>query len=302
MTDDLARAEERLRAVLTTRAADIPAKDLYAGVVRRARRFRLVVDWHEVWTREYWREYLGALGGGIGWTVQRACLRLPQRAFCFSRLHERRLREAGVRDVTLLAGQYSGHVEREPPLPAEPVVVFAGRLIPEKRAIALVPALRQARRQLPELRLEIYGDGPERESVLQLIAAEGLEEWLAAPGFVDRDRLDGALRRALCLMLPSRREGYGLVVVEAAARGVPSVVVREPDNAAAELVEDGVNGFAAPSADPEALAHAIVRIHTSGAALRASTAAWFSRNEARLSLSSSLERVLEAYAEPRARS
>ena len=55
----------------------------------------------------------------------------------------------------------------------------------------------------------------------------------------------------MCLVLPSRREGYGLVVVEAAALGTPSVVVRGPDNAATELVEDGKNGFVAPSADPE---------------------------------------------------
>ena len=44
---------------------------------------------------------------------------------------------------------------------------------------------------------------------------------------------------ALCMVPPSRREGYGLVVVEAAARGVPSVVVADPDNAATELVQEG---------------------------------------------------------------
>ena len=59
------------------------------------RRYRLVVDWHEVWTQAYWREYLGRAAGAVGWRVQRLCLRIPQRAFCFSRLHERRLREEG---------------------------------------------------------------------------------------------------------------------------------------------------------------------------------------------------------------
>ena len=77
------------------------------------------------------------------------------------------------------------------------------------------------------------------------------------------------------MVLPSRREGYGLVVVEAAARGVPSVVVADVDNAATELVDEGENGFVAPSASPEDLAAAILRVRDAGPALRTSTAAWF---------------------------
>jgi len=75
---------------------------LAAAAVRPLRRFGLVVDWHEVWTRDYWREYLGR-AGDVGWLVQRLCARTRQRAFCFSRLHARRLRAEGLRgDVTVL--------------------------------------------------------------------------------------------------------------------------------------------------------------------------------------------------------
>ena len=70
-----------------------------------------------------------------------------------------------------------------------------------------------------------------------------------------------------------------------------------PDNAAVELVEDGVNGFVAASASPEDLADAIVRVHEAGEALRRSTRAWFAANARRLSLESSLETVLALYAE-----
>src|SRR6476469_811866 len=59
---------------------------LAAALARRLHGFRLVVDWHELWSREYWREYLGELGGRVGWAVQGACLRVPQHAFCFSQL------------------------------------------------------------------------------------------------------------------------------------------------------------------------------------------------------------------------
>jgi glycosyltransferase involved in cell wall biosynthesis len=268
---------------------------LAAALVRRRHRFRIVVDWFEVWSSEYWREYLGPIGGRVGLAVQRRCIRVRHDAFCFSRLFAQRLREQGLRgDVTVLEGIYAGP-PGAPPEPAEPVVVFAGRHIPEKQATALVPAIERARASAPELRAEILGDGPARPEVLRLIAEHGLDGAVEAPGFVEEDRLRSLLRRALCLALPSRREGYGLVVVEAAALGVPSVVVRGPDNAATELVEEGENGAVANSVEPLELAAAILRVHAAGPALRESTARWFARNARRLSLDNSLKTVIRAY-------
>jgi glycosyltransferase involved in cell wall biosynthesis len=269
---------------------------LMAALLRPVHRFRLVVDWHEVWTRGYWGEYLGELGGAVGMAVQRLCLAVPQRAFCFSRLHAARLRELGLNgEPTVLEGEYAGSLERHRPQEARPVVVFAGRHIPEKRAPALVPAFARARERVPELRLELFGDGPERPEVLRRVRELDMNGAIDAPGFVSAERVEESLRSALCMVLPSRREGYGLIVVEASAQGTPSVVVRGADNAATELVEEGVNGFIAESASPEDLADAIVRIHEAGPALRESTADWFARNAARLSLGRSLDVVAGAY-------
>jgi glycosyltransferase involved in cell wall biosynthesis len=269
---------------------------LAAGLAQRRGAYRLLVDWHEVWTRDYWRDYLGRIRGAIGWRVQRACLRVPQRAFCFSRLHERRLADQGLRgQLTRLDGQYAGPPAPAAPVPARLVAVFAGRHIPEKRVPALVPALARARDQLPGLRGEIYGDGPERPYVLAAIAELGLADHVSAPGFVDADVLEHALASALCFVLPSRREGYGLVIIEAAARGVPSVVIAGPDNAATELVENGVNGIVAPSTGAADLSEAIVLVHRAGGELRRSALEWFRRNAERLSLERSLDTVTREY-------
>ncbi|MFN8224453.1 MAG: glycosyltransferase [Gaiellales bacterium] len=270
---------------------------LATGVARRRGRYRVVVDWHEVWTREYWRSYLGATAGRIGWWVQARCLRVPQRAFCFSRLHEDRLRDLGLRgELTRLEGQYVGPLERPSPAPAQPLVVLAGRLIPEKNAPALVPAVAVALERLPDLRCEIYGDGPERGAVLGAIEKHGLGDRVIAPGFVEAEALADALSTALCLVSPSTREGYGRIVIESSARGVPVVLVAGSDNAATELVEEGVNGTVAATAAPNELADAIVRVYDAGDRLRESTADWFRTNADRLSLERSLATVLEAYA------
>jgi glycosyltransferase involved in cell wall biosynthesis len=269
---------------------------LAAALTRPLARFRLVVDWHELWTRGYWSEYLGRLGGWIGWHVQRLCLRVPQRAFCFSRLVEQRLLAEGVRgEVTVLEGQFAGQAAAAP-LPAEPVVVFVGRHIPEKNPVAVVRSVARAREALPGLRAEIYGDGPEREDVLAAIDELGLEGEVDAPGFVEGTAVDEALASALCLCLPSEREGYGLAVLEALSRGTPVVLVAGVDNAAVEFVVEGENGFVAASAGPEELSAALVGVSEAGDALRNSSLAWFACNEARLSLEASLESVVGAYA------
>jgi glycosyltransferase involved in cell wall biosynthesis len=269
---------------------------LAAGLLRRLGGYDLVVDWIEVWSREYWREYLGRVGGAVGEAVQRLCMRVPQQAFCFSRLQRDRLQGGGLRGaVTIVDGLFDG----KPPTvfaEAEPLVVYAGRHIPEKRAPSVVPAIALARADIPELRGIVFGDGPDYERVLEAIAAHGVQGVVDAPGFVGSEQVDSAIRRALCLVLPSRREGYGLVVVEASAAGTPAVVVRGEDNAATELVEEGVNGFIATSASPADLADSIVRVHRAGAALRESTAAWYARNAQRLSLAGSLDIVARAYA------
>jgi glycosyltransferase involved in cell wall biosynthesis len=253
-----------------------------------------VVDWHEVWSRSYWLEYLGTIGGRVGLLVQRRCARVPQYAFCFSRLHAARLREEGLRgNATVLEGEYEGSLRPPEPIQSEALVVFAGRHIPEKRAPAVPPAIALAAQRIPGLRGIIFGDGPDYTQVQCALRDAPM---VSAPGFVDGEEVATALRTALCLILPSRREGYGLIVVESCAVGTPAIVVRAPDNAAVELVDDGVNGVIAESAAPSDLASAIVQVHKLGFALRASTAAWFEDNAERLSLESSMARVAAAYA------
>lgn len=269
----------------------------------RRRRVPLFVDWFEVWTRAYCVEYYGRLTGDIGWFVQHLCALTPQHAFVYNQIHSRRLVAEGLRgDTTLIGGLYTGTTVPQPtPAQDPPLVVFAGRHIPEKGVLSIPPAIAKARERVPELRALIVGDGSQRPELLAEIERLGLGAAIDAPGFVDRDVLDAALARAACLLLPSSREGYGMVVIEAASTGTPSVVVAGEDNAAVELISAGENGFVAPSRSAEDLADALVRAVEGGAALRARTAAWFARAAPNLTTDASARRVLEQYERFRAR-
>ena len=295
----LLRHGRRYDAVHT---ASFPYFSLLAiGLLQPIHRYRVAVDWFEFWSFDYWMRYLGKSGGRLGWMVQALCLRLPQQAFCFSALTADRLTRQGLTTPPeILRGLCARLPDRREPARADPMVVFAGRHIPEKRAAAIVSALARARAQRPDLRACILGDGPLRAEILTTVALAGLEECIEVPGFVAAEAVADYLSRALCLVHPSEREGYGLVVVEAAALGTPTILVRGADNAATELIEDGVNGFVVDSASSQDLADAILRVEAAGHPLRLSTAAWFARNAAVLSIRSSLVRVAASYGPPTA--
>jgi glycosyltransferase involved in cell wall biosynthesis len=274
---------------------------LGAGVARSRGRYRIFVDWIEVWTRTYWRRYAGLLSGTIGWLVQRACVRIPQTAFSMSRLHAERLVAEGYPDrPTVLPGIYAGSQERRPGPAAEidpSLVVYAGRHVREKRVPALLHAFAHAKAERPDLRLAIYGDGPERPQIDALVRELGLGADVNVAGRQPENEIEDAFARAACVATASEREGYGLIVVEAAARGTPSVVVSGPENAATELIDEGVNGEIARDASPEELARALLRVIDAGPSLRTSTSEWFAANASKLMLERSLEKVLAAYAE-----
>ncbi len=264
-------------------------------------RARLIVDWHELWGLAYWQSYLGPVRGRIAFAIQGVCLRLPDSSFTFSRLAERRLRELGHRaPIVRLTGEFAADeearasiagVEREDP----PLVVAAGRQIPEKRVPAIPAAIAVARERIPELRCVILGDGPDAELIkarTRDLGLDGVVEWR---GRVTPEEVSKSIAAASCLVHPSEREGYGLVVVEAAFLGTPSILVEGPENAATELIEDGLNGLVAASASPDDLAGAIIESVRRGTEFRQRTLAWYERHRDELSIESSLGQVERSY-------
>jgi glycosyltransferase involved in cell wall biosynthesis len=260
---------------------------------------RVFCEWIEYLTPAYWRSYGGLIGGSAGRLVQAACLRLSPAAFVFSDLVEARLRGAAFGgELHRLTGLWAG-IERNgsgtSPPDGDPVVLFFGRHLPDKRVTALPDALLAVRRSNPHVRAVIVGDGPERQRLLARISELGLEDAIEAPGFVPREELDALLCRAACVVSPSVRDGHGMVAVEAAAAGLPVVVCDHPNNAATEHVQEGVNGAVAPSSSPDDIAAAILRIIKGGGELRGATAVWFAAQRERLSMGTSIGTIRKLY-------
>jgi glycosyltransferase involved in cell wall biosynthesis len=147
------------------------------------------------------------------------------------------------------------------PLPARPRVLFVGVLEHYKGVDGLARAWRVLARRLPAASLHVVGQGSRARVVRRLLRDfPGRVEWSPAlrPSDVAR-----ALDEARTLVLPSRSEGMGRVLVEAFCRARPVVATRV--GGIPDVVEEGSSGLLVPPRDPYALAEALERVLTDDA-------------------------------------
>lgn len=138
-----------------------------------------------------------------------------------------------------------------------PVIVAAGRLVQEKQFSHLVAAFGEVADELPEWRLRIFGDGPDRGRLMRQVRARRLFDRVELPG-PTRD-MAGEWAGAGIAALSSAKEGYPLVLLEAMAAGVP-VVSYDCNTGPRDIVTHGVNGILAPVDDVAALAAGLLSV------------------------------------------
>ncbi|MCQ1536905.1 glycosyltransferase family 4 protein [Methanosarcina sp. KYL-1] len=221
-----------------------------------------VYTWHEVWD-DYWYEYLGR-AGFFGKMVEYAVAKISADNIAVSDWTKKRLETLGVPEDKIKVVSNGIDLKRISGIEAKGCrasagtercrvsveqegkrydVIFAGRLIKEKNVGVLIKAVALLKDDFPALRCCIVGDGPEKAALEKLADETGMQEIVEFAGFQEYEALIGKIKASKVFVLPSSREGFGMVVIEAFACGVPVVTVKEKYNAAQGLVEDGVDGF-----------------------------------------------------------
>ena len=133
-----------------------------------------------------------------------------------------------------------------------PSFLYVGRLKRYKGIAFAIKALALARRQRPDLRLEIAGTGDHRPELERLATSLGLDRAVVFHGFVSEERKIDLMRSAWANVFPSPKEGWGITVIEAAACGTPSLASDSPG--LRDSVCHGETGFLVPHGDIAALA------------------------------------------------
>lgn len=146
----------------------------------------------------------------------------------------------------------------EPPVYSEPGrrLLCVGRLIPIKGHIVLLRAFAEAKKELPDLGLDIAGQGPLLPALKALAQELGVAESVRFLGQVTP--IQAAIERAAVVVVPSMGEGFGMVALEAMERARP--VIAAEIGGLGELVQDGETGLLVPPGDADALRDAIVRV------------------------------------------
>jgi glycosyltransferase involved in cell wall biosynthesis len=219
--------------------------DVQAGMPffsRLVARCPVVVLVHHV-HREQWPAVLGPVLGRIGWWIEsRVAPRLYRGCRYVTVSDETRRELAGLGIVTARTTVVRNGLDAPPPVHAEPdldpTLVVVGRLVPHKRVEHAVDVLARLARHWPKLRLEVVGDGWWLENLRRHIERRDVADRVTLHGFVSEQDKHEVLARAWVHLCPSVKEGWGIVIMEAAAHGVPSVAYRRAGGVSESIVDE----------------------------------------------------------------
>jgi glycosyltransferase involved in cell wall biosynthesis len=128
------------------------------------------------------------------------------------------------------------------PRHASPKLCVLSRLVPHKQIEHALTVVARLRERIPELHLDIVGDGWWRPNLERYTAELGIERFVTFHGHVDEAGRDAILAGAWVLLTPSAKEGWGIAIMEAATHGVPALAYTSAGGVR-ESILDGYTGL-----------------------------------------------------------
>ncbi len=228
---------------------------------RLVTRAPVVVLVHHV-HREQWPVVYPGLTGRIGWWLEsRAAPRFYRRSqyVAVSRATRDELRELGVHGPRI-AVVHNGTDPTVPVVPGKsptPMLAVVGRLVPHKQVEHAIDAAVVLREEWPDLRLHVVGSGWWEGELHAYAERVGAGETVQFEGHVDAARKNEVYEQAWLLLLPSLKEGWGLVIGEAGMHRTPTVAYLAAGGTQ-ESIDDGRSGVLV--AGPEELTRAVAEL------------------------------------------
>lgn len=216
------------------------------------RRTPVVVLVHHV-HREQWRVVFGPVRARLGWFLEsRLAPRVNRRCryIAVSDVTKRELADLGVPAEHIRVIHNGTMAPLGPPVPrsADPSMLVLGRLVPHKRVEIAIESLAQLRGEFPGLTLTVAGRGWWAEQLHAAAEKFGVSDAVHFAGFVSPQERHRLYSQSWVSLMPSLKEGWGLVVVEAGAHGTPSVAF-DGAGGVTESIVDGVTGLLAAQDD-----------------------------------------------------
>jgi glycosyltransferase involved in cell wall biosynthesis len=202
--------------------------------------------------REQWPVVYGPLRSRIGWFLESQVGPLVYRRSRYvavSDVTRRELVELGVSAPAVSVVHNGVEAPRSEPCPTPgPTLLVLGRLVPHKQVEHVFTVAARLRAGMPDLRVRVVGDGWWGDELRAEALRLGVDDIVDFVGFVDEDAKHEHLAQSWVLVLPSLKEGWGLVVMEAAGYRVPTVAYRSAGGVT-ESVVDHVTGLLVDDVD-----------------------------------------------------
>jgi glycosyltransferase involved in cell wall biosynthesis len=206
-----------------------------------AGRTPVVVLVHHV-HREQWPVVYDPVRSRIGWWIESALAPRLYRNCTYVAVSERTRAELGDLGVSSeRVHVIHNGIEQAPGHDVgkseHPHIAVVGRLVPHKRVEHVLRAAAILRRRHPGLRVSVVGDGWWSQRLERVADALGVADIVDFLGFVDEKTKHRVYASAWVLALPSLKEGWGIVVMEAATHGIPTVAYRDAGGVAESIVD-----------------------------------------------------------------
>jgi len=208
------------------------------------KRAPLVITWHEVW-RDYWYEYLG-WKGIFGVIIEKIVSKLTKNIVSVSNKTQNNLVKLGVNKRNISVVNNWVDIEEIKVIENFKVrsdIIYAGRLMKHKNIDILIKSVYLAKKEFPDIKVVIIGNGPEKAKLKNLTKRLNLEKNIKFRNFMLKEQVYSFMKSSKLFVLPSVLEGFGIIVIEANACGLPVITVKHKRNASADLIKDYNNGF-----------------------------------------------------------
>ena len=249
-----------------------PIFSIFSLAIWPRKKWLLIVEWIEIWSLKYWQSYLGRSAGTIGYFLQLLASKLADVRVVFSKRCLNQLN--GKKSINLLlSGLYMGDGTFRPKeFNKRNDVLYLGRFVAEKQPLLALAAVYELRNLGWTGVFHIVGSGPLKSRIESEILDKSMFEYVNVFENAPQEELEDYFARSFVLMHPSKREGYGLAMIEAAERGIPTVLIDYPENASVDL---GISpGFVSKSDAPLALAQLMLNARDNQETIFSDLSSW----------------------------
>lgn len=214
-------------------------------IVCLLKRKKLYGTWHEALSKQDWIIYMGK-SGIIAYYIEKFSIKLPYKISVSSLLTIQNLKKYHNRKkgITLITpGVDFEEIKRIKPSKNKVDILYTGRLVKDKNIDVLIRAIAILSKKNENISCLIIGHGPEKEYLHSLINQLKLQQSVTLSNpLKESGDVYAQMKSAKFFVLPSIREGFGMVALEALACNTPVITTNANANAAKDLIIEGKNG------------------------------------------------------------